>query len=944
MVDNYIIPTPIEHPIPIGTDINGIPASIARLPEDFPEQFGPPEAPYSINTQALANNLSVISPDGQSGSIPMEQWPEAQKQGFKLPGQELKITDLTEDKKAVKVVSPTGVEGTVPVEQLKDALAANYNLASAVHPEEIKQHNKLVKDNIKVLTATDSKSFKDLAAQHKNDDINDEQGNYKLLSPSGDLVSVAPKNLISILGQGFKFQDPNYQALIDAHLAMAKQGDIGESISAANRSWLDTLPGKLGTLGRSRDLSDIARGKTDRAFDIAEELASQLGVHKTAETIGAVTGIAEQMLVPGGIFGELSAAQKVGSLIKGSEALSGTPILAKLLAGAAEGAVISAPQVFAQSVIQKDPKAGAESLLLGIGLGGTLGLGGGLLSSAVAKIPNKPELATKALQGIGATEESLTKLGSQQEPFLKTLIANGLEKSSSPEKISKVLQGLSEGEALVPVLSKLEKIAEPIAAQNLLGKISEAANLLEQSKGLSTASEQLITSLTKLADESGNIALPKLQKYISEVGQSINWKAGAEDAVNNLKKQITKDVMAQIASTAEQAVQKVDAKIATAWAENKAITDVAQQLHNKIIEDIISGISPKTSPFIQSIKDILVGPLASQVAHNIGGAVGGFIGHSLIPIPVVGGAVGYGAGQGLTAALKHYIDNPANVSKLTGWLGKKTTNPALGSYMAVDAIHAVNQKAQEIAPFLRSLTTGALKSAAIFSDNKDPIKEILGPGANGLSKQQQFQKLSNQTAILVGNPQVMQQHLQNAVSPWAKDHPELTALMQQDMNNKIKYIHQILHSKNTVDIPAFQKAEKYTPTPSDLKEMEDQLKIVQNPFALLDGLKNGKVTAKQVAIAGALNPAILAKIREEVNKEAYSGKVNLSYQQRLSASIIMGEAMDKSLNALPQLQAIYGNQAQHSQAMPPSGGRTGHKINADKMPAAQPTLSQRLSK
>ncbi len=157
------------------------------------------------------------------------------------------------------------------------------------------------------------------------------------------------------------------------------------------------------------------------------------------------------------------------------------------------------------------------------------------------------------------------------------------------------------------------------------------------------------------------------------------------------------------------------------------------------------------------------------------------------------------------------------------------------------------------------------------------------------------------------------------------------------MNTKIQFIHQLLHSKNTTSPQPFSKQEKYEPTPADLQEMNEQLQIALNPLALLDGLKNGTVTSKQVATAAVLNPAILGKIREELNNEAYSVKSDLNYQQRLSASNIMGQAMDQTLHAVPQLQQAFAPAQPQQQGPAP-------KLNTKNMPSAQATPAQRISK
>ena len=79
----------------------------------------------------------------------------------------------------------------------------------------------------------------------------------------------------------------------------------------------------------------------------------------------------------------------------------------------------------------------------------------------------------------------------------------------------------------------------------------------------------------------------------------------------------------------------------------------------------------------------------------------------------------------------------------------------------------------------------------------------------------------------------------------------------------------------------------------------------------------------------------------KITKIAYSGKVQLSYQQKLSVSLLMGENMVKSLDYMEPLQSSY----MITGAPPEStGGGKKPKMDSKKNPAANPTTAQRLLK
>ncbi len=942
---------------------------------------------YKPKAPVVAEEISVLDPQGTPYVIPSKDWEAAKGMGFTFapatppvpvaPAEpvipQAQVSDISEDGDHYFMISPDKQKLSIPYRDKEKALGMGFIFSSQDNAAQLAAYQAKVDQDVQRIKQWESKQGKYLPGgnelkdpekflppgvafapggkvqapkwiekagpnavdeAHAKDDVQDERGNFKMRAPNGDMVLVPADKLLS---NRLPFYDQNFQALVDANI---KNQSGNDRVNTVLRGFAQNVPG-AGSMVKELDASDLANPKQKLSLK-AEQIADLLtDPNDPYHTGGAVAGVATNFIPLGRLAGAGSIVGGAGKAVLSKLAPEGagfaTRLGARAAAGAVEGAVISAPQVLAQGIIERNPVGAAESLLLGAGIGGVLGFGGKLLGEGVKAIEGgKGAKVVGALEALGASEQNLSKLeaaGVKQEPFLKSLIDNGLSRNSTPEQISKVLQKVSvEGEGLSKLLPAIDKVAEsPFSTTSLLKKIGsvgvESQMSLFQEPGIAKVVEGLAQKLEGQAPK-GTMSLTGLQKFTTELGQTINWQS--KEAIDIVKKQIFKDSLSELLSAAENSVLKGNAKQVAEFASAKAIMESAGLMHEQIISDIAGGkLTSKMSPVVATIGSML----SSKVTGIAGGVVGGGFG-------------GYAAGKALGGAaekgmdlLSKYVENPANGSKLTGWLKTNAASQAVGSYMTVDAVHSVASKAEKIAPFVASLSEKAPVVPAIFIGSKDPIKDMLGPEANGLSKPQQFERLSNKVATLAGNPQLLNDISDQLSSPFAKDHPVLAAQLKSDMNNKVQYLHQLLHGGNNSEPTPFKKQEKYVPSKNDMRDMEDQLKIAQNPFALLDGLKNGRVTPKQVATATMLNPAILGQIREEVTKLAYSGKTNLSYQQRLAASIIMGEAMDKSLKATTQLQQGY-------QPLPPSNPAAGSgkvgKMNPQKMATSQGTLAQRL--
>lgn len=898
----------------------------------------------------MADNLiPILSPDGQPGTIPADQLSDALGQGFSLPRPKLQATDLTPNQKGVNVFSPDGVPGIIPLEQLHDAMSAGYTPVSFYSPEE----EKIKKETTAKLPPPGPvRDFREVYKGIAPDTVYDENHNLKVKTLDGQEFSLPVDDAAPLLAaRQIKLANPAFAAVVENHRDIASDDETGQAV----RQFMSTaVPGArsfekwLATSGEGGEYGKVP----GFASYLGEKLKTE---NPTAQAIGTAAGVVGMFGTPEVRLGQLAKAATVAKLAPEGAGIART-VGAHALGTAIEGAIITSPQAIAQAAIDKNPKAAAETLGLGLGIGGVLGLGGGLISGAEKAIPiAKANAIDSALTQMGVAPEMLEKLGNaeQKEKFVQSLLDHGLTDKSKTSEFLESLQKMSEGEGLTKTLNKLDPYLEGEASNSKLqmqiASMGEKAAVSEPK--ITQVMEELSGKLGELSDKAGNITLSNLGKFVQEIGEKIDWKTKtAEDLVNGFRKEVQQDAVTELMNLGDKAAANADAKLAAEWTENKYVAEMAKQIHTKMLEPFVESGLAEEGVFksgADKMAAILKETLAHGLKHKGVGLAMGALG--LAHGGPVAGLLNYAVGQGISKIvgklLDYYAENSA--TKLGSFLKARATHPAIASYLAVDAIHSVNKQIERIPDYITDLSRRGVYKTVPFVTHDDPIKKALGSAANGLSKDQQYNKLVNQIHTLSSNPELRQTHIAQAISPFAADHSQLAKDLADELNKKIEFLSTIAPKTNDHPLP-FKPTPEYKPSAAEYAEFQDNLRIAQNPLALLNHLAEGKVTAKQVAIASQLNPEVMRMVQEKMQEAAYSGKADLTYQQRLSASLIMGQAMDNSLNQVQQLQQVYGPTQQASAPAPPpkrsgKGGTKGFN-NVDKMPGAQYTQAQRLGK
>jgi hypothetical protein len=229
---------------------------------------------------------------------------------------------------------------------------------------------------------------------------------------------------------------------------------------------------------------------------------------------------------------------------------------------------------------------------------------------------------------------------------------------------------------------------------------------------------------------------------------------------------------------------------------------------------------------------------------------------------------------------------PSTQSVVQGAIKQREFIKRISTMLAMATDKAVSQKVRE------------------EHQNYDGMKEILGDEANGLSKQQQYQRISDK----VNDPNVQQNQMALASAAGG-------TMLAGPLLQRIQATHAILQAAIkplTVEAP-FQKPVQMSPTEKNIADLNTAIRLCSDPEELLKSFQAGTITDAQTAIVKAVFPANYADIVQTTNLEHKN--IHFDLQQRLLYSILIGGSIDPSQSIVPQLQSV-GNQ-------PPAGGPAG---------------------
>lgn len=771
-----------------------------------------------------------------------------------------------------EVISPDGQEGTLPENEVQEALNSGFTLPEP-STDEVS-----VKNKDGVIGTLPKEELHDAIAS----------GEYSLLN------------------------DEDKKA--DKYLDELNDSEITSSIKTFGEGAASMVP-ILGDYVEDKINEDPAFARAFKQFE---------DQHPVSHYAGKAAGFAGTMYATAGLSNAVMGAKAIQTL---------TP----LTRIAIEGAMWSAPEAVDRA-IQGDYVGAAESLALGsLTNVGFHGLGKGI-GAVKGKLADRAIQSAPAKAIAAAEKEAATNLAAENT-FMKEVGVTPAKAKQVRKLIPKILDS-AEITAKDTTESAIQKILKLQDSGKLIGnaikKLEEAPNKVEAiTQALFKTSDELTESLSKLVGverAQAERALKPILKQIDEVSKLTDigfehtqgLKKFVAEQTDFAGKKLTNRVKKDAYGVLNKNLKSAEDDAANALSDASIIADLQKDRLAYSLRKVMGDFAEKAQS-----KEVLKTPLekiGDILPKGTSGWLEGAVINSIMGLTGLHGIAGIAAGTVLNKGAQVFRQAAENrkFGEAIRILSKESVTPAADAVLSSNKLMR-DELAIKAKSFLSDMTNkykGPVVSKALNTWIVD--------GGQGRSKQSQLNEIKSMAAMHKVNPEMVNQHLAEITQPLRDEGLEQVANEYTNHQLRLmKVIDTILPQDPTMSVahPFSAEVKKQDISPVAMAQYERALTLSVDPTHLFELVKNNTISRRDVAIVAATNPQTYQKMKMEIIKEGMKKKPDLSYQQRLSLGIFMGENIDASTQMVPQLQSIYMQQPQGQSQNPKLSSKAVDRID-----------------
>lgn len=697
-----------------------------------------------------------------------------------------------------------------------------------------------------------------------------------VFDPSGKYGTIEESELEAALAQGFRLASEKEQRF--EHLKDTADGAVGAT-AALTTSALNQI-----TFGASDKLVEEFFPEQKEIIDAARE------ANPTASAIGTGGGFlagATGLLAKGALAVGEKAAATVAA--KGGSAVAQTA--ARI---GAEGVVAAAP-VAGVELLAGDPEEAAETLLFGGVTGVALGAGG---KYALDKSqPLRTLLKTKAAgaeQGlVDAVDRASTFANAKAAGFTKGMIAKaGLERT-------KELADFAQEKGLVKLFSKADdtfQIVDELRAREgkTIGKLLRVVD--KESDSLVDSATLLETIRNQIEIPQGELMKPErnaFRRAFNDIFEVVTEQVGIGDvSVRRLRGDVKLTELQRLKTSLGDYAYRD-------WSQVRPARELVARME-RIVDQTIDDSLEKASSNLtaawrtaksdyRNYKDLLM-PFKNQFATEVGNKL---IGPSDMAAGIIGATQGGAKGA------------------LFGWI----LNEARQRYAAKAAstvLSGINRSLQSRDELITKRVSDFLKKAP-----KVPSGTRAKSISSGLEffdskrdKAEQIEELSQRLDSLAVSPDRLMNELSAATEDITEADAGVGAQLQSQSVRAIEYLRTHIPRNQSPSNP-FEKS-RFRPSSREVASFEKRLKAALDPYSVLDDLQKGKLARESVETLQAVYPYFHSRVSEELVSQASERKRELSFDERLRLSLLLGMPIEASARTenVTYYQSLYGQETQ----------------------------------
>jgi hypothetical protein len=190
-----------------------------------------------------------------------------------------------------------------------------------------------------------------------------------------------------------------------------------------------------------------------------------------------------------------------------------------------------------------------------------------------------------------------------------------------------------------------------------------------------------------------------------------------------------------------------------------------------------------------------------------------------------------------------------------------------------------------------------------FAASNDPIAKLRGDAGNGLSHKQQVEKLYD---LVTMNPETSRRLLAASISNIANQHPKIAEPLLQTLLAKQEAVRKAIAPTQNTNMPSpFEKEQTFKAPANAERQADNDLKLIQNPYYIMQKAKEGTVTAHDYDVVRSVHPEILRSLGQSILAASQKG-TTLSYKERQSYSVIV-PGLERTHAKVSSFQQTYAN-------------------------------------
>ncbi len=242
-------------------------------------------------------------------------------------------------------------------------------------------------------------------------------------------------------------------------------------------------------------------------------------------------------------------------------------------------------------------------------------------------------------------------------------------------------------------------------------------------------------------------------------------------------------------------------------------------------------------------------------------------------------------------------------------------------FVVLNAVQAANQQfakkaADATASFFKGTgkVAGAIAAGTVKSDLARSGFALSADRKQPKSTKEAFQNIKRNILDLNANPEKLAVKVAGSLMKASQYAPATANAAQVTMHKAVQFLQSKLPSSVNEQSDFINKRE-WQPSDVDVAKFSRYVKIIDNPYTVLDELHNGTLTREHVEALKTVYPKIYGRVQDHIMDQVSTNEAHVPYGKKVQLGLLLGLPTDSSMKPMnvAALQSNFQQQPQGQQ-------------------------------